>query len=161
MKEIVHNLYIGSQDDYEQIVKQEPGWRVIHACKEPYHRDALGYKGRGAPKDSPEYFFAYRGSDLILNLVDAASPQYIPKQIIEEAIDFIDKYIKESKILVHCNQGQSRSAVIGLLYLHHIGEISTRDFRQAEKEYLKYYPLYEPNNGIRMFAAENWAHYGV
>jgi len=37
MKEIVHNLYIGSQDDYEHIVKQEPGWRVIHACKEPYH----------------------------------------------------------------------------------------------------------------------------
>ena len=103
MKEIVHNLYIGSQDDYEHIVKQEPGWRVIHACKEPYHRDALGYKGRGAPKDSPEYFFAYRGSDLILNLVDAASSQYIPKQIIEEAIHFIAKYIGESKILVHCN----------------------------------------------------------
>lgn len=161
MKEIVHNLYIGSQDDYEHIVKQEPSWRVIHACKEPYHRDALGYKGRGAPKDSPEYFFAYRGSDLILNLVDAASSQYIPKQIIEEAIHFIDKYIGESKILVHCNQGQSRSAVIGLLYLHHIGEISTRDFRQAEKEYSKYYPWYEPNNGMRMFAAENWDNYGA
>lgn len=161
MKEIVRNLYIGSQDDYEYIVKQEPGWRVIHACKEPYHRDALGYKGRGAPKDSSEYFFAYRGSDLILNLVDVQDPQYIPEQIIEESIHFIDKHISESKILVHCNQGQSRSAVIGLLYLHHIGEISTRDFYQAEKEYLEYYPWYEPNNGMRMFAAENWAHYGA
>lgn len=161
MKEIVRNLYIGSQDDYEYRVKKEPGWRVIHACKEPYHREALGYKSLGAPKESPECFFAYRGSDLILNLVDVANPQYIPKQIIEEAIQFIDKHISESKILVHCNQGQSRSAVIGLLYLHHIGEISTRNFRQAESEYSKHYPMYKPNNGMRMFAAENWDNYGV
>ena len=54
MKEIIHNLYIGSQDDYEQVVKYEVGWRIIHACKEPYHRNALGYKGQGAPKESPE-----------------------------------------------------------------------------------------------------------
>ncbi len=159
MKEIIHNLYIGSQDDYEQIVKYEVGWRVIHACKEPYHRNALGYKKQGAPKESPEYFFAYRNFDLILNLVDVPNPQYIPKQIIDEAIGFIDKYIGESKVLVHCNQGQSRSAVIGLLYLHHKGVISEKDFYQAEKEYLNYYPWYEPGNGMRMFAAENWDNY--
>ncbi|WP_018462803.1 dual specificity protein phosphatase family protein [Segatella paludivivens] len=160
MKEIVHNLYIGSQDDYEQIVKYEDGWFVVHACKEPYHREALGYSGKGAPKESPEYFFAYRANRLILNLVDAPNPQYIPKQIIDEAIDFIDKHISESKIFVHCNQGLSRSAVIGLLYLHHIGIISVNDFCEAEKEYLNYYPLYQPGDGMRMFAAENWDKYG-
>jgi hypothetical protein len=33
-------------------------------------------------------------------------------------------------------------------------------FNQAEKEYLNYYPWYEPGNGMRMFAAENWDNYG-
>src|SRR5574344_103384 len=106
MKEIIHNLYIGSQEDYEQVVKYEVGWRIIHACKEPYHRNALGYKGQGAPKESPEYFFAYRDSNLMLKLVDVPNPHYIPKQIIDDALEFIDKHICESKILVHCNQGQ-------------------------------------------------------
>ena len=50
MKEIYPNLHIGSQDDYENIVKQQDGWFIIHACKEPYHRQALGYSGQGAPK---------------------------------------------------------------------------------------------------------------
>ncbi len=30
MKEIVHNLYLGSQDDDEHIVKNEDGWFVVH-----------------------------------------------------------------------------------------------------------------------------------
>lgn len=30
MKEIVPNLYIGSQDDYEDIVKYEDRWFMIH-----------------------------------------------------------------------------------------------------------------------------------
>lgn len=42
-----------------------------------------------------------------------------------------------------------------------IEENSTRNFYQAEKEYLEYYPWYGPNNGMRMFAAENWDHYGA
>ena len=51
MKEIHPNLHIGSQDDYENIVKHQDGWFVIHACKEPYHRQTLGYTGRSAPKE--------------------------------------------------------------------------------------------------------------
>jgi hypothetical protein len=46
MVEIAKNLYIGSQDDYELNVKFQTDWFVIHACKEPYHRQALGYTGR-------------------------------------------------------------------------------------------------------------------
>ena len=54
MIEIMHNLFIGSQSDYENIVKYESGWYVIHACKEPYHRQALGYSGRAVSKDLSE-----------------------------------------------------------------------------------------------------------
>lgn len=42
MKEIIKNLYIGNADDYEQYVKGKDDWSIVHACKEPYHRKALG-----------------------------------------------------------------------------------------------------------------------
>ncbi|MHC1690721.1 MAG: phosphatase [Bacteroidales bacterium] len=158
MKEIYPNLHIGSQDDYENIVKYQDGWFVIHACKEPYHRQTLGYSGRSAPKEHPEYLIAYRGNHLILNLVDAPDPAYISKQIIDEAIKAICINIVNLKVFVHCNQGQSRSAVIGLLYLHHIRAIA-ENFIDAETEYLVLYPWYSPASGMKLFAMQNWSNY--
>jgi hypothetical protein len=80
MKEIHPHLFVGSEQDYESVVSKQAGWRVVHACKEPYHRRALGYSGRAAPKTHPEYLIARRGDRLILNLVDAPDPAYIPKR---------------------------------------------------------------------------------
>ena len=134
MKEITNNLFIGSQEDYELNVKFQPDWFVIHACKEPYHRQALGYTGRAVANTHPEYLIAERGNRLILNLVDVEDPKYIVKEIIDKAILTIDEKIKAKKILVHCNQGMSRSATIGLLYLHYYGIISTDNFKKAEIE---------------------------
>ena len=80
MNSIHPNLYVGHQGDYEHQVKGQEGWAVVHACKEPYHRQLLGYATRGAPKDDPEYYFAERGSRLYLNLVDAPDPAYIRRR---------------------------------------------------------------------------------
>ncbi len=163
MKEIYPNLHIGSQDDYENIVRtliehDKEDWFVVHACKEPYHRNALGYAGKAAPKDHPEYLIAYRGNRLILNLVDAPNSAYIPKQIIDEAIKSIHNNIGDRKVFVHCNQGMSRSATIGLLYLKAIHELDD-DFAKAEQKYLDLYPWYEPGKGMRGFAMINWNNY--
>jgi hypothetical protein len=55
MIEVMPRLYVGNQIDWETNVKHKgtgnpkPGWSVVQACKEPYHREALGYIGRGAP----------------------------------------------------------------------------------------------------------------
>jgi len=89
MKEIYSNLYIGNENDYVSYVQGHDGWAVVHACKEPYHRQALGYTGRAAPKTHPEYLIAWRGNRLILNLVDVDNPAYISKEIIDTALDFI------------------------------------------------------------------------
>lgn len=159
MKEITRNLFIGSQDDYELNVKFLPDWYVIHACKEPYHRQALGYSGRAVANTHPEYLIAERDNRLILNLVDAADPKYIAKEIIDKAVAAIDENINSRKVLLHCNQGMSRSATIGLLYLHHIGIISTSFFKEAETEFKNLYPLYMPGNGMRVFAEQNWDYY--
>ncbi|WP_411823658.1 dual specificity protein phosphatase family protein [Leptospira sp. 'Mane'] len=118
MIQIRPNLFIGNEQDYEMKIKSQHDWNVVHACKEPYHRNLLGYSGRGAPKAHPEYLIARRENRLFLNLVDADDPNYIPKEIIDSAIAFMDESLLSGQnCLVHCNQGESRSPSLGLLYL--------------------------------------------
>ncbi len=161
MKEIYNNLYVGNQDDYEEYVKNQSDWAVVHACKEPYHRQALGYTGRAALKTHPEYLIAKRDNRLILNLIDVDNSNFIPKEIIDEAIKFIHQSLSDSKkVLVHCNQGQSRSPSIGMLYLALYTNIfSSKDFNKVESEFRKIYPLYSPAKGIRDFISKNWNTY--
>lgn len=159
MIEVYKNLFVGNQDDYEFKVKREEGWVIVHACKDPYHRRLLGYTGRGAPKSHPEYLFAERGTRLFLNLIDVDSPIYIRKEIIDKALDFIDNALSSGrKCLVHCNQGESRSPSISLLFLAMQGVLSN-DFIKAEEEFRAIYPNYSPRNGIREFIRSNWDEY--
>lgn len=153
MIEVYQNLYIGNQVDYETKVKFQSDWYVVHACKEPYHRQMLGYKGRSAPMDHPEYLFGRRGNRLILNLIDAEDPKYIPKEIINTALEFIDEALySRHKCLVHCNQGESRAPSIGLLYLMKVGYFTIDDFDIIEREFKRIYNLYSPHSGIRLFS---------
>ena len=157
MKEIYANLYVGTVADYENSVKGLDDWQIVHACKEPYHRQELGYKTAGAPKNHPEYLIAHRKNRLILNLVDAPSPAYIPKEIIDAALAFIHQGLKDqSKVLVHCNMGESRSPSIGLLYLAIYTDLLSKSFLQAEQEFKKIYPFYSPGTGMRGFLSLNW-----
>ena len=160
MKEIYKNLFVGNIDDYEIHVKNRIGWRIIHACKEPYHRNLLRYTGQGAPKNHPEYLIAERQNRLFCNLIDAPNPNYIPKDIIDKCLQFIDEAIKSDiKILVHCNQGESRSPGISLLYLATIGVIFNETYSQAKNDFLKLYPKFKPNKGIEGFLMRNWQYY--
>jgi len=85
MIEVMPNLFVGDQSDEAQI-RGQAGWFVIHACKEPYHRQALGYSGQGAPKTHPEYLIAQREGRLILNLVDVPNVAFISPLIMDAAI---------------------------------------------------------------------------
>lgn len=156
MIEVFSNLFVGNEADASNVL-HTPGWYIVHACKEPFHRQALGYKGRGAPKEHPEYLIAERDGRLILNLVDAPDSAYIPKEIMDAAVDAIHKNISKKKVLVHCNQGMSRSPTIALLYLAKYTNIfSSDDFAIALARFKKLYPAYAPANGVAMFAQENW-----
>ncbi len=161
MIEIYTRLFIGSETDYEMTVRHQDGWWVVHACKEPYHRQLLGYRGRGAPKGHPEYFLAERGKRLFLNLVDADDPAYIPKQIIDAGLCFIDKALKSGgRVLVHCNQGESRSPSLGLLYLAvHTDVLPQASLAEAEGAFMRLYPAYSAKGGMRGFLLTHWNQY--
>jgi len=158
--EIYPNLWIGTEQDYERSVKGISDWMVVQACKEPYHRQALGYITRGAPKGHPEYLVARREHRLILNLVDAPDPSYIPKGLIDAAIQFIHGSLSGGgKVLVHCNSGESRAPGIGLLYLVMYTDKLPKEFLKAEKAYRLIYPRYKPGAGMEGFLIRNWGNY--
>jgi predicted protein tyrosine phosphatase len=160
MVEIHPDLFVGSQDDYERTVRRESGWKVVHACKEPYHRQALGYTGRAISKTHPEYLVAPRGDRLMLNLIDTDDPDYIPREIMDAALDFIHQGLKSgSRVLVHCNQGQSRAPSIGLLYLGVHTDRLARDFADARAAFQVLYPRFSPAAGVHGFLRSHWSSY--
>jgi hypothetical protein len=161
MIEVHPNFFVGNQQDYDFGVAGQEGWAVVHACKEPYHRQALGYRGRGAPRDHPEYLVARRGNRLILNIVDANDPAFFAKEMIDAALDFIDEGLAENRrVLVHCNEGESRSPCIALLYMAaRLGVLPKYSFEVAEDQFKAIYPNYNPKPGIREHVRQNWADY--
>lgn len=159
MIEVYPNLFVGNEADASTVL-HAPGWYIVHACKEPFHRQALGYAGRGAPKDHPEYLVAERDGRLILNLVDAPNPAYIPKEVIDAALEAIHQNISQSKVLVHCNQGMSRSPTIALLYLlKHTEELGFESLSGVLEKFKALYPLYSPAGGMAGFFEKYWLEY--
>lgn len=65
---------------------------------------------------------------------------------------------KVEKVLIHCNQGISRSPSIGLLYLAVKGIIKNENYNIAKEDFIKIYPKYEPS-GIKEFLEINWSNY--
>ncbi|WP_174503991.1 dual specificity protein phosphatase family protein [Acidiphilium sp. C61] len=159
MIEVIPNLFVGSETD-ERRLSGQAGWFFIHACKEPYHSRALGYApGKSAPKGA-EYFYAWREGQLILNLIDAPNPNFIPVEIIDVAIETIHKNISHSKILLHCNQGQSRSPSIALLYLlKHTDILAQKNIVAAIAAFQAIYPPYAPARGMAEYVRLNWNRY--
>lgn len=159
MIEVYTQLFVGNELDANKALR-ENDWFIIHACKEPYHRQALGYSGRAAPKNHPEYLIAKRENRLILNLIDADNPNYIPKRIIDEAVDTIHEKLKTNKVLVHCNQGMSRSPTIALLYLlKHTDVLPKASLQEALNKFRELYPAYAPAQGVGLFAQKYWQEY--
>lgn len=135
------------------------GWAVVHCAREPWHREALRYTGRGAPRDHHEYLLARRDRRLILNLVDVADFRYVAPEIISAAMAFIAEHLAAGRNVISlCNQGHSRGPTVALLYLASIGQ-APLDFEEAEEAFRKVYPLYQPGHGMRDFASMNWDEY--
>lgn len=160
MREVYKNLYVGNQQDYETGTFTPSEWAFLLAAKEPWHRQALGYTGRAAAKDDPEYLMAKRENKLILNLVDAPKSIFFNRDVIDSGLDFAKEQLNEGKkVGVFCNQGESRSASIALLYLINHGFIQGDTLEDAEAEFLKVYPEYNPGAGMRGFVKENFEVY--
>ena len=160
MIEVYPNIYIGSRHDYETIVSSQPGWAIVHACKQ-YHRSAIGYKLWNVPRHHPEYLLARRDNRIMLCLLDLPVSRFIQKEMIDQTLDFIDDaYNRGLKVLIHCMHGRSRSPSITMLYLAtRLHVLSMESFEVTEKQFRGLYPKYHPNRGIREHLRRNWQQY--
>lgn len=161
MIEVYPNLFIGTRNDYETLVLGRPGWAIVHACKEPYHRKAVGYRLWNAPRKHPEYLIARRENQLMLCLLDLPVSWFIKKEMIDQTLDFMDEMRANGlKVMVHCVQGQSRSPLIMLLYLaSRLRVLPTESFEAAEENFRRLYPPYKPTRGMREYVRQHWQVY--
>lgn len=160
MIKIYPHLFIGNALDYEDGIAHMEGWSVVHACKEPYHRQFVGYETRSAPQDDPEYLWAVRGNRLALNLIDGENPAFVPKEAIDYALEFTNNKLSLGKnVLIHCNQGLSRGPSIGFLYLAKYTEELSERFMSALGAFTLMYPSYNPGQGIYEFVKMRWPEY--
>lgn len=160
MLEVYPHLWVGDQQDYESWVKGQKDWYTIHACKEPYHRQALGYTTRGAPKNHPDYLYCYKYNELILNMVDGSDPAFFSRELIDEAMDVLDRFYPLRKnMLIHCNRGESRAPSLALLWLAQRRYISHDTLQAAERDFALLYPPYDPSPGINLHLFQNWSYY--
>lgn len=151
MRELFTNIYIGSDIDYNAI-KGQTEWAVLHCCKHPYHCQFVGYKGN-LPAAHPDYALKRIDNEMALNLVDMDKfdSQYLGfnRNMFQRAFEFLDEYrTRGYKLLIHCNQGESRAPTLGMLYVAYLGLWGKIDFASAVNRLEQIYPSYSPRNNI-------------
>lgn len=153
MREIYSKLYVGDDADYEK-VKDNSDWRILRCAKDGLggHRDTLGYTERSAPK-GPTYLFVERPRKLITNLVDTDNADFIPTPLVDKALAFISDSLRVGKLLIACNQGESRAPSLAFLWLYLEGKLPA-DYHRALRTFRTLYPAYSPANGIRQYVKD-------
>lgn len=153
MKEVYTNIYVGNDSDCKLNLLD---FKIVHACK-TCHKRKLRYK-HVLPKFHKNYLIYENENHLYLNIEDMdreLSPKYTDK-IIKKFIEFLDRYLVDNKILIHCNQELSRSPSLALIYLANKKLIGQDSFDNAKEDFIKLYPNYAPGRGILLYMKNNW-----
>ena len=157
MIEISKNLYIGTMHDVRGISYDE--YAVVHATQ-TIHYEIMGWnRTTNRPdKNHPNYIVWENTNRLSLNWVDGAAHLYEwsgPKTFIQ-VLDFVDKWIRDKRVFIHCDLGYSRSPTLGLIYLAKRKRVITNEsFSIARAEFQKIYPYYQPK-GIADYVNQHW-----
>jgi hypothetical protein len=150
----VHDgLFVGGLDDCFH--DERDGWAVVHACKDPCHKRAIGYTGN-LHQTHPCYLVCERGSHLFLNLIDPPRPLFQIESFVA-ALDFIRRHWGHRHVLVHCNQANSRAPSLAMLFLaRRLRVIDDTSFAQAQAAFRELYRDYDPGPGLSRFLRDHW-----
>jgi len=157
MKNVLNGkLYVGNTEDNYTVNKNE--WAIIHATQ-TIHYQIFGWNRTTNKPDKthPNYIYYEKDNQLSLNWVDGAAFLYkwSGNDTFIKVLDFIDKWIPVRNVLVHCDQGISRSPALCLLYLAKRQKvIPNGSYKEAKDEFLKIVPEYSPG-GIGDYIEEN------
>ena len=158
MQQLINkNLFVGNISDLDQINENE--WAVVHATQQIHYQIFGWNRTTNKPdKNHPNYIYYESGNRLSLNWVDGAAHLYnwSGTETFIKILDFVDRWIKERKVLIHCDQGFSRSPSLCLLFLAKRDQtISSKSFDDAKTDFIKVYPGYNPG-GIGDYIQKHW-----
>jgi len=158
MQEIYERVWVGNGDSCRA---GDGDWSVVHACKNPCHVRAVGYQG-SLPSSHPNYLVLARGQNLYLNLIDPPKPLFMAASF-GTFLAFADQeWLAGRKLLVHCNQGESRAPSLALLFLaKRRSALDNGSYTTARAQFEKLYPLYKPGLGIQAYFNRKWGELGV
>lgn len=132
---------------------------IVHACKEPCHRCAVGYREKSLAADHPHYLAIERGNHLYLNLIDPSLPLF-KFESFSIFFDFVDRQIVARPVRIHCNKGESRAPSLTLLYMAKRGLLPGKNYKEARAAFEEQF-RYKPGAGIQTFLEKNWDVLGV
>lgn len=147
MEEVCKGIYVGSLKDSEKLNDDE--YAFVHATKTVFNTrcGSLVYE---------------RENHLFINWVDARDEKYFDYEgqgvnVVVSALDFIEKWSADRKVIIHCDEGKSRSPSIAMMYMaKRRKNIRNDQHIFAEREFSDIYFDYYPNEGIREFLFQNW-----
>ena len=153
MQQVFERIWVGNERDCR------PGdheWAVVHACKSPCHQQAVGYRG-SLPSAHQHYLSVTHDHDLFLNLIDPPIPLFKPESFVA-FLDFADvQWLAGRRLLIHCNQGESRAPSLALLFLAKCrNALDASSYHSARKEFEPLFSSYRPGSGIVAYLSENW-----
>lgn len=159
MKEVLSNLYVGTVGEAYPILRQQDEWHVANVAK-TLHLDLHGWSS--ADRNSPYYIIHENFHWISVNWVDSPNYRLFDYQnngvnVVKQVLAFIQKSLEEGKkVLITCDQAQSRSPSIALLYLaKRAHTITDTSFADAKRDFLQIYPRYAPS-GIADFLSAKW-----
>lgn len=147
-------IHIGTRED--AVLRLDPAWAVVNTAK-TVHCDVMGWGTQSQP-GHPNYLSFEDGQFLSFNWVDGAARLYDMSgpQAFTRALDFIDRWYASKNILINCDQGQSRSPTVALLYLaKRLHTTPDGSFDEARAAFEHLYPAYYPK-GIADFVTRHW-----
>ena len=156
MTEVQNGLHVGKETDCRA---GDHEWAVVHACKSPCHQRAVGYRG-SLSRHHPHYLALEQGPDLYLNLIDPPTPLFMAPSF-NSFLAFSRVQLEDGrKILIHCNQGESRAPSLALLLLAKlVGSISNESYGAARAEFEALFNGYNPGMGIQKYLADHWSEF--
>lgn len=153
-------LYYCSEEEFELIRDSNYDFSYLLCAKNPFHKEFVGYE-RNCPKGHPEYLVANRPDDrmMALNMVDAPKPEFFADEMIDAGIDFIHSELSAGHdTVVVCNQGESRSPTMCLMYLMAHGDFNRKmSHKEVFAEFMRLAPSWKPNNGILQYCCNFWS----
>ena len=107
MQEVYKNLYVGSKEDLR--LTNENEYSFIHATKTMF-------------KKNNNKVINEENNHLYLNWVDSNDYKYFDYNnegvsVFIRTLNFIEKWIREKNIFLHCDEGVSRSPTIAMVYM--------------------------------------------